>query len=108
MYSRLCKKKKRAFVQTVFTKLDLLVEKDPETYWNMKKELKGDSSNDGSDPSKNIPSTTWENYFSKLFSVKPEFERQNNYCNYKLDSSCNTILDSEISEQEILAAVKEL
>ena len=47
----------------------------------------------------------------ELFSVKPEFERQNNYYNNildKLDSSCNTILDSEIYEKEIPAAVKEL
>jgi len=58
-----------------------------------------------------MPSTTWENYFSKLFSVKPEFERQSNYYNNildKLDFSCNTILDSEISEKEILAAVNKL
>jgi hypothetical protein len=60
--------------------------------------------------SKNISSSTWENYFSRLFSVKPEFERQNNYYNNilnKLDFS-NTVLDSEISEKEMLAAVKEL
>jgi len=62
-----CKNEKCDFVQTVFTKLDSLVEKDPETYWKMITELKDDSSNDGSDPSKNMPSTTWENYFSKLF-----------------------------------------
>jgi len=59
----------------------------------MIQELENDSSNDSSDPSKKIPSTTWD-FFSKLFSVKPEFERQNNYYSNileKLDSSCYTI-----------------
>jgi len=58
MYNRLCKKKKRDFVQTVFTKLDSLVKNVKETYWKMIQELENDSSNDSSDPSKKIPSTT--------------------------------------------------
>lgn len=112
LYNKLCKKKKREFIQVVFSKLDSLADKDPEAYWKLVKDLKEDVNNSNSDPARNISNEVWTNYFNNLFSIKLDFQRQNNYFNSMLESlnfsSENCSLDKEISEKEILDSVKDL
>ena len=65
MYSKCCKRKYREFKASIIDKLDQLHDNDPNMYWSLLRKLKEDCNK--SDPSEQITSGEWVNYFQNLF-----------------------------------------
>ena len=84
MYSHVCKQKKRAFQRNIIDKLDKLSKYEPSEDWKLVKELKDENSSD--DPSDKISPDVCISHFSKLFSVKKQFQKLNNDFKDKLSN----------------------
>ena len=111
LYGKCCKKKRQDFMKSIFSKLDNMYDKDPESYWKLIKDLEDDI--DKPDMSSRIPGEKWVTHFSKLFSIKSDFVRQNEYYSSLLNNidseHCNiSSLNVPITDKEIAFAVKGL
>ena len=62
-------------VRNLWLRDNELLKDDPSEYWKLVKELKDEHNND--DPSNKISCDTWISHFTKLFSVKSQFQRLN-------------------------------
>lgn len=92
--------------KNIIEKLDLY-NSEPSEYWKLIKELKVDESKDN--PFDKISSDAWVSHCSDLFSIKNQFQKQNNYYEHLLQN-CEKIqtfteLDSKITEKEMLQSV---
>ena len=110
MYSKCCKRKYREFKASIIDKLDQLHDNDPNMYWSLLRKLKEDCNK--SDPSEQITSGEWVNYFQNLFSLRGNIKNQSElYKNILQNSNFGSTfneLDYRFTNDEVAAGIKTL
>lgn len=109
-YSKLRKKKKKEFRQSVLDRLDALESENPKEYWSLLNSLKDEKK---ANKETDIEGEVWYKYFSDLSSISPSFDNKVKAMKEKIqiletEPSCFNQLDFKISSTELQKALKQL
>jgi tellurite resistance protein len=111
-FKQLKKIERKKFKDNIVKQLDNMLTNNSKEYWSLINKLKRETDEAQNAPEISIDNASWTNYFQKLNSVseidKSKINKLNDILADLEKENMSTVLDYEMTNQEIFKAIKKL